>query len=101
MKIIEALAANRLAERLADLLKAQGMIGDAVYANATNYGPHVTDYTRMKSLITAIQTSTRDIPERYHDFIKILQSKGIRADAEAALIHLPSKPQLDIGNFNN
>ena len=101
MKIIEALAANRLAERLAGLMKAQGMIGDPVYANATNYGPHVTDYIRMQSLVTAIQTSTSAKPERYHDFIKILQSKSIRADAEAALIHLPSKPQLDIVNFNN
>ena len=89
-QIIQALANNRLAERLADLLKARGVIGDAVYANATNYGPNVTEYSRVKHLITAVQTSTRAMPQRYHDFIEVLQSDSIRPDAEAALVYLPT-----------
>ena len=67
--IIRALATNKLSEALADELEAQGMIGDTVYAHATNRGPDVTEYTRMKHLIAAILTSTKSNPQRYHDFI--------------------------------
>ena len=90
-KIIQALAANGLSERLASSFKAQGMIGDAVYANATNYGPGITEFTRVKCLIIAVQTSTRATPQRYHDLIKVLQARAIRADAEAALKLLPTR----------
>ena len=90
-EIIRALSANGLTERLAGLLKGQKMIGEAVYERATNYAPNVTEYTRMKHLITAVQTSTRATPQRYHDFIKVLKSHSIRADAEAALVLLPTR----------
>ena len=88
--ITRALAANKLSESLADELKAHGMIGETVYAHATNHGPDVTEYTRMKHLITAILTSTKSNPQRYYDFITVLQMDGIREDAEAALALLPT-----------
>lgn len=95
--IIKALADNKLTEHLADLLKARQMIGDVVYARATTtHGPNVTEYTRMKSLVTAIQTSTGANPQRYHDFIEVLTSDGIRPDAEAALAYLPACKNLSV-----
>ena len=66
------------------------MIGDTVYAHATNRGPDITEYTRMKHLTTAILTSTESNPQRYYDFITVLRMDGIRADAEAALALLPT-----------
>ena len=95
--IIRALATNKLSEALADELKAQGMIGDTVYEHATNRGPDVTEYTRMKHLITAILTSTKSNPQRYHDFIAVLQLDGIREDAEAALALLPTGIRINSG----
>ena len=87
--IIRALAANKLSDSIADELKARKMIGNAVHASATNRGPDITEYTRMKHLITALLTSTESNPQRYHDFVTVLQSDGIREDAEAALALLP------------
>ena len=88
--IIQALAANRLSETIADQLKARKMIGNAVYADGTNRGPDITEYTRIKHLITALLTSTKSNPQRYHNFITVLQLDGIREDAEAALALLPT-----------
>ena len=62
-----------------------------MHAKATNRGPGITEFSRMKHLITAVQISTRATPQRYHDFIKVLQSDGVRADAEAALKLLPTR----------
>ena len=88
--IIRALAANKLSDSIADELIARKMIGNAVHASATNRGPDITEYTRIKHLITALLTSTESNPQRYHDFIAVLQLDGIRADAEAALALLPT-----------
>ena len=49
--IIQALAANKLSEFIADELKAQKMIGNAVHAHATYCGLDITEYTRVKHLI--------------------------------------------------
>ena len=61
------------------------MIGNVVYASATNYGPDITEYTRMKHLISALLISIKSNPQHYHDFITVLQLDGIREDAKAAL----------------
>ena len=88
--ITRALAANKLSERLAGQLRAQGMIGETVYAHATNHGPDVIEYTRVNHLTTAILTSTKSNPQCYYDFITVLQMDGIREDAETALSLLPT-----------
>ena len=88
--IIRALAANKLSESLADELKARGMIGDTVYGHATNHGPDITEYTRVKHIVNAMLTSTKSNSQRYYDFITVLQLDGIHQDAEAALTLLPT-----------
>ena len=88
--IIRALAANKLSESIADELKAPKMIGNAVHAHATYCGLDITEYTRVKHLITALHTTTESNPQHYHDFIAVLQLDGIREDAEAALVLLPT-----------
>ena len=87
--IIRALAANCLANPLADELKSRRMIGATVYQQATNYGPNITEYTRVQHLIISMLSKIEYNPQRYHDFIEVLQLDGICEDAEAALSLLP------------
>ena len=91
--IITALADNSLANILADELRSRKLIGTAVHAKATSYGPDITEYWRVKQIITAMLSKIEHNPQRYHDFIYVLQLDGICEDAEAALALLPT------GNF--
>ena len=91
--IISALADNSLANILADELRSRKLIGAAVHANATSYGPGITEYWRVKQIITAMLSKIEHNPQRYHDFIAVLQLNRICVDAEAALALLPT------GNF--
>ena len=87
--IARALAANKLAKLLADELRARRMIGDTVHGLATNYGPMITEYMRVKHLIDTMETKVELNQQHYYDFIKILKSDSLRVDAEAALALLP------------
>ena len=87
--VTTALAANKLSGVLADHLKAQGIIGQPVFEQATNYAPGVTEYARVQHLVTAVLTKTKYNPQCYHDFIQILELDGIRPDTEAACSLLP------------
>ena len=91
--IITALADNSLANILADALRSRKLIGAAVHAKATSYGPDITEYWRVKQIITAMLSKIEHNPQRYYDFINVLQLDRICADAEAALALLPK------GNF--
>ena len=91
--IISALAANSLANTLAGELKSRKLIGAAVYARATNHGPGITEYRRVKQIITAMLSKIEHNSQRYYDFIDVLKLDRLCADAEAALKHLPT------GNF--
>ena len=71
-------------------MKARKLIGTAVHAQATNYGPNITEYTRVQHLITALEMKVKINSQRYYDFIKVLQLDGICEDAEAALVLLPT-----------
>ena len=88
--VIRALAANSLANSLADELRSRNLIGDAVHAKATSYGPDITEEWRVKQLIIAILSKIEYKSQRYHDFIEVLRLDGIREDAEAALTLLPT-----------
>ena len=89
--VIRALADNRgLCNILAYHLKAQNIIGQAVFEQTTNYAPNTTESMRVGHLITALLNKVSNNPQRYHDFIQILQLDGIRQDAEAALKLLPT-----------
>ena len=65
------------------------MIGENVHGLATNYGPRITEYMRVKHLIDAMETKVELNQQHYYDFIKIVKSDGLRADVEAALALLP------------
>ena len=88
--IISALADNSLANILADELRSRKLIGAAVHAKATSYGPDITEYWRVKQIITAMLSKIEHNPQRYHDFIAVLQLDRICVDAEAALALLPT-----------
>ena len=88
--IIVALAENSLANTLADELRSHTLIGAAVHAKATSYGPGITEYWRVKQIITAMLDKIELNPQRYYDFINVLQLDRIRVDAEAALALLPT-----------
>ena len=87
--IARALAKNNLARLLADELRSRRMIGETVHGLATNYGPRITEYMRVKHLIDAMETKVELNQQYYYDFIKILKSDSLRTDAEAALALLP------------
>ena len=88
--IIRALAANSLANILAEELKSRKLIGETVYAKATSSGPDITEYWRVRQIVTAMLNKIEHIPQRYYDFIDVLRLDGICADAEAALALLPT-----------
>ena len=88
--IICALADNSLANILADELKSRKLIGAAVHAKANSYGPDITEYWRVKQIITAMLSKIEHNPQRYYDFIAVLQLDRICVDAEAALALLPT-----------
>ena len=88
--VIRALADNRLSNTLAYHLKARSIIGPAVYEQATNFAPNTTETMRVGHLIKPLLSKVSKNPQRYHDFIQILQLDGIRQDAEAALKYLPA-----------
>ena len=92
-RIIGALADNSLANILADELRSRKLIGAAVHAKATNYGPGITEYSRVQQIITSMLSKIEHNPQRYYDFINVLQLDRISVDAEAALALLPT------GNF--
>ena len=87
--IIRALADNSLANILADELRSRKLIGAAVHAKATSYGPDITEYWRVKQIITSMLSKIEHIPQRYYDFIDVLQLDCLCVDAEAALALLP------------
>ena len=87
--IIQRLACNKLSNRIAQCMYSKGMIGDSVFESATNQGPSVYEYMRVQSLIKAVLIKTQSNPQCYYDFIEILQTFGIREDAEPALALLP------------
>ena len=91
--ITRALAANGLANRLADELRSRKLIGVAVHGKATSYGPDITEYWRVKQIITAMRSKVEHNPQYYHDFIEVLHLDGICADAESALVLLPTGTQ--------
>ena len=84
-EVIRALADNNLSFNLAIRLKAQNIIGPAVYEQATNHAPQTTESMRVGHLMRALLSKVKEDPQYYHDFVKILQMEGIRQDAEAAL----------------
>ena len=88
--IIAALATNSLANMLADELRSRKLIGAAVHARATSYGPGITEDWRVKQITTAMLSKIEHNPQRYYDFINVLQLDRIRVDAEAALALLPT-----------
>ena len=87
--IARALAKNNLAKLLADEMSDRGMIGETVHGLATERGPEITEYMRVKHLIDAMETKVELNQQHYYDFIKVLKSDSLRADAEAALALLP------------
>ena len=88
--ITSALANNSLANILADELRSRKLIGAAVHAKATSYGPDITEYWRVKQIITSMLSKIEHNPQRYYDFIDVLQLDRISGDAEAALALLPA-----------
>ena len=97
--VIRALADNcGLCNTLANHLKANSIIGSAVYEYATN-AIGTTESHRVGHLITALLSKVKEDPKRYYDFIQILQLNGICQDAEAALRHLPTGSQATL-NIN-
>ena len=88
--IIKALVTNSLTDTLAGELRARKVIGVAVHAQATSYGPNITSNMRAERLITAMLSKIEFNPQRYHDFIEVLHLDGIKEDAEAALALLPN-----------
>ena len=90
--VIAALSDNKLAQILAEELKSRKLIGAAVHAEATNYGPCITEYSRVKQIITAMLSKIEHTPQRYYDFIDVLKSDRLCVDAEAALALLPTQP---------
>ena len=88
--ITSALVDNSLANILADELRSRKLIGAAIHAKATSYGPDITEYWRVKQIITALLSKIKHNPQRYHDFIDVLQLDRICVDAEAALALLPT-----------
>ena len=71
-------------------MKSRKLIGTSVHGRATNYGPNITEYTRVQSLITALEMKVKINSQHYYEFIKVLQLDGICEDAEAALVLLPT-----------
>ena len=61
-----------------------------MYAQATNYAPNVTEDMRAKYLIDAMLSKIEQNPQRYYDFIGVLNQDSMRADAESALALLPT-----------
>ena len=94
--ITRALAANSLANPLADELRSRKLIGAAVHANATSYGPYITEYWRVNQLITAMLSKVEHKPQRYHDFIEVLHLDGIYEYAESALALLSTGTQVAV-----
>ena len=91
-KVISALADNNLANKLANTMKARKLIGRAVFEEATNAGPRVTESMRVRALITALLSKIELKTERYGQFLDILESDDFEADAEAATALLPRNP---------
>ena len=94
--VTRALTAKGLAIRLADELRSRRLIGAAVHDKATNYGPNITEYERVRHLISALLSDIEHNSQRYHDFIEVLHLDGIYADAESALALLPTGTQVAV-----
>ena len=88
-EIVDKLATVRLAGRVADKLSAAGIIGKSVTELAHNYGPGITETSRVRDIITVLKDKIQLDARRYHDFRKVLLS--LDADADTALHYMPEK----------
>ena len=86
-----------LAARVASKLSAAGIIGESVTEHVHNYGPGITERSRLQHIITALKDMIKLDARRYHDFRDILVSLGI--DADKALHYLPEKGKAIIGEL--
>ena len=78
-----------LAARVASKLSAAGILGESVTEHVDNYGPGVTERSRLQHIITALKDKIQLDARRYHDFREILVSLG--ADTETALPYMPKE----------
>ena len=97
-EIVDKLATVKLAYRVANKLSAAGIVGKYVTELAQNYGPGITETTRVGHIITALQDKIQLDARRYHNFRKVLLSLG--ADADTALHYMPEKGKM-LGLFVN
>ena len=93
-EIVDKLATVRLAGRVADKLSAAGIIGQSVTELAHNYGPGITETSRVRDIITALKDKIQLDARRYHDIRTVLLSLG--ADADTALHYMPEKGKVII-----
>ena len=93
-EIVDKLAHVKLAARVADKLSAASIIGKSVAELAYNYGPGITETSRVRDIITALKDTIQLDTRRYHNFRDILLSLG--ADAETALYYMPEKGEVII-----
>ena len=88
----------KLAGRLADELNAAGILGQSVTEQAINFGPNVTETSRVRPIITALKDKIEHNAQIYHDFRGILQSLG--ADADTALHYMPKEGKLILAHWH-
>ena len=94
-EIIDKLANVMLAGRIADKLSAAGVIGKSVTELAHNYGPCITETSRVRDIITALKDKIQLDARMYHAFRDILLSLG--PDTETALYYMPEKGKVIYG----
>ena len=76
--IIKALAAERCTVDLAGRLQIRGLISDDVYSQATNYA--LVDSERLRIILEAVLAKVDLNPQRYDEFIDVLQEIGALED---------------------
>ena len=86
-----------LAARVASKLSAAGIIGESVTEHVHNYGPGITERSRLQHIITALKDKIQLDARRYHDFRDILVSLG--ADADTALPYMPKTGKAIFGEL--
>ena len=86
-EIVDKLANVRLADRVASKLSAAGIIGESVTEHVYNYGPGITERSRLQHIITALKDKIQLDARRYHEFRNVLLSLG--PDTEAAIHYMP------------
>ena len=89
-EIISTLATLQVASKIADKLRADGIIGSHVAKLARNYAPGVVEDDRVRPMIDVLKDKIQQNPKLYHQTRHILVSLLDR-DADTVIYYLPEK----------